>query len=71
MYDDTPGSPPIATQLEMAADLVGPSGWVVLFLQPVLPGPPPLDDFVAKLRAAYARGLRVVVRIGWSGAMRD
>ena len=71
VYDDTHGSPPIAMQLEMASDLVGPSGWVVLFLQPVVPGPPPLDDFVAKLRAAYAKGLRVVVRIGWSGAMRD
>ena len=71
VYDDTPGSPPLALQLTTALRLLGPAGWLVLFLQPALPGPAPLDTFVAKLRAAYDKGFRVVVRVGWKGAMRD
>ena len=70
VYDDTAGSPPLVAQLGYAADLVGTRGWVVLFLTPLLPGPPPAD-LADRLAAAYARDMRVVVRLGWSGNMRD
>ena len=32
VYTDTPGSPPISNQLDLASDLVGDNGWVVLYL---------------------------------------
>ena len=72
-YDDTPGSPPLGLQIETAAELLGPQGFVVLFLQPVLPlsEQPPLRKFAAKLAAAYNKSLRVIVRLGWRGGMRD
>ena len=74
VYDDTPGSPPIALQLDAAQDLVGPAGYVVLFFWPLL-GPDSRkiskEAIAARLRTAYSRNLRVIARLGWSGAMRD
>jgi hypothetical protein len=72
-YGDTPGSPSMAYQFHVANDLLGAGGWVVVYF-PNLIGPklPPAEDkLVATLRAAYARSLRVILRLGWSGAMRD
>jgi hypothetical protein len=70
-YDDTSGSPPLSVQLPVAANLVGRRGWVVIFLQPALPGEPNVTAYADKLRAAYSEDLRVIARLGWSGAMRD
>ena len=70
-YDDTPGSPPLSQQLDLARDLVG-SGYTIIFLSQLLdPAPPTPHALAAKLEAAYGRSLRVVVRLGWSGATRD
>ena len=71
VYDDTPGSPSLTLQLTTAARLLGPAGWVVLFLQPCLPSAPDVAAFAAKLSLCYSMGYRVIVRLGWSGAMRD
>ena len=71
-YDDIPGQPPLDLQLATASRLVGPKGWVVLFLQPVLDASPAvIAAFGDKLRMAYSHSLRVVVRLGWKGAMVD
>eukprot|EP00966_Prymnesium_polylepis_P153177 3538465-Prymnesium_polylepis.1 len=71
VYDDTPGSPPLVKQLDAARDLVG-AGYTVIFLSRLLdPLPPSLQVLADKLNAAYSRSLRVVVRLGWSGATRD
>lgn len=70
-YDDTPGSPPIVQQLDLARDLVG-SGHTILFLSGLLgPSPPTRKALKEKLEAAYRRSLRVIVRLGWSGSTRQ
>lgn len=72
-YNDTPGSPSLLAQLDQASDLLGPRGWVVIFFTPLLgPGQhPDTQQMNDRLNAAYKRDLRVILRLGWSGAMRD
>ena len=79
-YDDTPGSPPITSQLDAAQKLAGAQGWVTIYLcswkhathscmnkttQEATP------DAKAKVLAAYARNLSVVARIGNPYYVRD
>lgn len=76
-YGDTDGSPSLPLQLETASRLVGPRGWVVLFLMPsagihadhLLPNRTEVEAFSETLRLAYSHSLRVVVRLGWAGDM--
>ena len=80
-YDDTPGSPSIAAQLDAAAALAGPGGWTILYLcswhhqhgASCLNTSTASSDPAsrAKLRAAYARNLTVVARIGNPYVVRD
>jgi hypothetical protein len=79
VYTDTPGAPPLEQQLDAALDLVGPGGWVTLFLcawrthttscMNRTTTQDPASS--AMLRAAYARNLNVVARIGNPWAVRD
>lgn len=72
-YADTPGSPTLSYQFDAARELLGAQGWVVVYF-PNLVGPkvpPTEEELAATLRNAYAHNLRVIVRLGWSGAMRD
>jgi hypothetical protein len=69
VYTDTPGSPPLASQLDYAKQIVGPGGSTILFL--LLSPNLTLPESAPKIQDAYDRGLRVVVRLGWKGAMRD
>lgn len=79
-YDDTPGSPPIDSQLDAAQRLVGPGGWVVVYLcawrnasASCMNASTTTSDpqSRAKLLAAYARNLTVVARIGNPFVVRD
>ena len=71
VYADTQGAPPVGEQMATAAELVGEGGAVVLFLTDCLGRKPDVAGFGETLQMAYARYLRVVVRLGWKGAMRN
>ena len=87
VYDDTPGSAGATQQLDAAAHLVGgggrargAGGWVTLYLcswrthttSCMNASTAALDEpSRAVLLAAYARGLRVVVRLGYPYFVRD
>jgi hypothetical protein len=72
VYTDTPGSPPLSSQLGLASDLVGQGGWVVLYLCAWKHSNgscvnrstthDPLSNEMLNL--AYAKGLNVVARVG-------
>lgn len=69
VYNDTAGSPAVSLQLQAAANLTGPGGWVLLFLNTLDPSasPPTLDPAPWMLRAveqAYALQLRPLIRLG-------
>lgn len=67
LYNDTPGSPPLSSQLPVALNLTGPGGHVLLFFEFTFspPSPPlPAPWQVAALSQACALGLRPVVRLG-------
>ena len=78
-YADTAGSPAIGAQLDAAASLAGEQGWVVVYLCSWRDGArscmntstvrDPASE--STLRSAYARGLRVVARIGYPYVVRD
>jgi hypothetical protein len=70
LYNDTPGSPIISAQLDVAVNLTGPRGFVLLFFETLDP-----DDNSSLLPAqwqidavakSYSLGLRPVVRLGQS-----
>lgn len=72
VYTDTPGSPPFAKQLELARNLVGENGWVVLYLcawkhasESCINRSTTHDPLSNEMLAlAYAKGLNVIGRIG-------
>ena len=81
-YADTPGSPTVDVQLDGAAALTGHGGWVVLYLcswreggaggRSCMNASTTRDPASEQaLRSAYARGLRVVARIGYPYTVRD
>jgi hypothetical protein len=79
VYTDTTGSPPLAVQLDAARNLTGADGWVVLYLcswrttNASCVNESTTGDAAsnAALRAAYARNLSVVARIGNPYYVRD
>ena len=81
-YTDTPGSSTVDVQLDGAAALTGRGGWVVLYLcswreggaggRSCMNASTTRDPASEQaLRSAYARGLRVVARIGYPYTVRD
>ena len=68
IYNDTPGSPPVIDQVEVAFNLTGPSGFVLFFFETFDPSNPssllPQQWQIDAINLAYTLGLQVVIRMG-------
>lgn len=68
VYNDTPGSPLVADQIEVAFNLTGQGGYVLLFFETFNPADPstlfPEPWQISALERVYELGLKPVVRLG-------